>query len=330
MGEPALALPSDISERARELVDELREALLPGPRTRVTTEVRAWGMERTPALTDEELLERYNEAVETGVARARQMLAETARDRAGRRAVIATLNHGGTGDQARTLALEALIDVIQPEDVEAFATVSVNQRAAVVPLTLDVLQKVATAEAAFAMRRVFGELANGIGQNARTRAASIRDELMPLRTLSENHESSRDLVFSALVLEPEDQAGLRKLSAEPRAQLRDAVVQLDEDLVSSGRTAAGLSGYESLVRIEAHALVLLAELADRGLEVGLGKRAMDTTFGRPPEEFQMLSGLLGREAIEVYFSRAVTPANVRKAPARAQAAIRAPARRARA
>jgi hypothetical protein len=299
--------------RVVELIHEVDAILIPGPRKRVTDEVNAWAARNERNLPPERLLVAYNEAVEESVAAAVAALRQSIAGAGGKQRLFSLLNEPRATDLHRRIALDALAGSLERDDLAEFGRVNARQRSGVVPNVRRALEEVDLPQARFILHR----LIPGADEVSAPPTSG-----RPLSLATPADEGARDdLLFDALVLPAPEMAALADGEEAVRSALAQAADERDEALIAAGRTATGLSDYESVLRRELHLLVALAAL---DVAEDTRARARDSVFALDLSRFEreIAPNLPGAELVG-YVSRALSPENRRNRPDRAEAALRA-------
>ena len=289
------------------LAEEIESMLLSGPRKRVTDDVRAWGKQQGRTLSDERLLEAYNEAVAESHDAVRQRLSELSEEDDRRPVLLRLLNDPRATDIDRTLTLGALTGHLRSEELAELGRVSARQRPGVIPALVALLATIDHPHARFLERKVVPD--SGRASTGGTGNQLLAQELGGACSL-----------YAALAL---DEAGMGRLkveSLEVRDALGEAADSLDEELIVAGRSSSGLSDYESIVRRELHLLVLIASLP---IGERLADRARDSLLAIDVSRFQWnVASQVPADELATYLRRSLSTENRRKRPDRATVALR--------
>lgn len=176
-------------------------------------------------------------------------------------ALLSVVIARGLPNDTRIAALEAVAPFLSRVDVAEVARAAGKQHEDVAVRAVDVLGQLGGAEAAFALRRVFGRRDDKAARAALQTADAVEQELGP-------DLAGRDELFRLLGKLP-----LALTSERLRPDVVTELHALDAGLQEAGRTTAGLNDYQRVLRDDLHSLVLLT---DSELDESVRARALDT------------------------------------------------------
>jgi hypothetical protein len=263
----------------RTLGDHLTELLLSDPPATATKAVMDWASRQSPPITDPgPALDEFRARARRDRARAGDLIRARLSEDGGIEDALTAVNARGVPTALRLSVLDQIADRLEPRHVRELARVSARQHAQVVLRARDILVRLGTAEAMYALVRILGrrddeagrlaveagvELGNTLPAVAAVRAGEAPDEI-----------GGEDLFYAALAL-PTTETSSARSAGDVRTIVELVAADVDAALQASGRTVGGLSDYEQALRDDVHALVLAWRLArDEPLE----GRAVDTVL----------------------------------------------------
>jgi hypothetical protein len=182
--------------------------------------------------------------------------------------LLLVVNARGLTNAVRIAALEALAPSLSPSDAGEIGRAAGKQREDVARRAVELLGSLGGTEAAYVLRRIFGERPDSVAEKARVLASALTKEGAPT--------TPRERLFALLLAEEERQAD-HAVDESVATQIEE----LDASFQAVGRTAAGLNTYQRVLRDDLHALVLLAEPT---VSENVLSRALDTPLRSYPAD----------------------------------------------